>query len=126
LIDAIARQIPGVLGCDESAARESFRNGLLEAPQFTRPRELANDRVPAVLLSGHHRLIEDWQSKISWLVTWQKRPDLAHAKRTQLGPQEQRQLQTELLRLWQDLSGEDRSLLQLDDRWLKHMRAGSE
>ena len=76
LIEALSRQIPGVLGHADSAAKDSFTAGLLEAPAFTRPREWQGQEVPEVLLNGNHALILDWQNKMSWLVTKEKRPDL--------------------------------------------------
>lgn len=79
LIEALSRQIPGVLGHAESALKDSFSEGLLEAPAFTRPREWQGQDVPEVLLSGNHQLISEWQSKMSWIVTKEKRPDLFRA-----------------------------------------------
>nr|WP_295904801.1 tRNA (guanosine(37)-N1)-methyltransferase TrmD [uncultured Bdellovibrio sp.] len=76
VIDALARFIPGVLGHDDSAQKDSFSEGLLEHPNFTRPREYLNQEVPEVLLSGNHKLIEEWKHKVSALVTLKKRPDL--------------------------------------------------
>ena len=76
IIDAVARFIPGVLGHEDSAHKDSFSAGLLEHPNFTRPREYLDQEVPEVLLSGNHKLIEEWKSKVSALVTLQKRPDL--------------------------------------------------
>lgn len=76
LIEAISRQIPGVLGHANSASKDSFKDGLLEAPAFTRPREWQGQDVPEVLLSGNHSLILEWQNNMSWVVTKEKRPDL--------------------------------------------------
>ncbi len=76
LIEALTRQIPGALGHAQSAIKDSFFEGLLEAPAFTRPREWQGQVVPEVLLSGNHQLISEWQIKMSWLVTKEKRPDL--------------------------------------------------
>ena len=64
MIDSVARFIPGVLGNADSPHEESFAGGLLEAPQFTRPRSAANQEVPDVLLSGDHKKIEEWRGKI--------------------------------------------------------------
>ncbi|MBQ7487205.1 MAG: tRNA (guanosine(37)-N1)-methyltransferase TrmD, partial [Clostridia bacterium] len=61
LVDCIARLVPGVLGCGESAENESFSSGLLEYPQYTRPREFEGLTVPEPLLNGNHREIEGWQ-----------------------------------------------------------------
>lgn len=101
LIDAVSRFIPGVLGHGESAERDSFHGGLLEAPLFTRPREIWGRAVPEILLSGHHAKIQDWQQKIAQLVTLKKRPDLLSFK--QLPHSERR----ELLRFYQSLSSQD-------------------
>ena len=76
LIDAIVRQLPGVLNDDESAAQESFVNGLLDCPHYTRPELYADMPVPAVLLSGHHAEIARWRLKQSLGRTWLRRPDL--------------------------------------------------
>lgn len=76
VIDALARFIPGVLGHQESANKDSFADGLLEEPHFTRPREYRGQVVPEVLLSGNHKLIADWKKKAAALVTLKKRPDL--------------------------------------------------
>lgn len=79
VIDALARFIPGVLGHEESAHKDSFSQGLLEHPNFTRPREYLGEEVPEVLLSGNHKLIDEWKRKVSALVTLKKRPDLFKA-----------------------------------------------
>ena len=77
LIDCLARQIEGVLGSEESAGDESFSStGLLEYPQYTRPREFEGAEVPEVLLSGDHARINAWRRQQSLLVTAQRRPDL--------------------------------------------------
>ena len=76
LIDAIVRQLPGVLNDDESAAQESFVNGLLDCPHYTRPELYAGVPVPAVLLSGHHAEIARWRLKQSLGRTWLRRPEL--------------------------------------------------
>lgn len=76
LIDAVARHLPGVLGNEASAEEESFAQGLLEYPQFTRPRECEGDEVPAALLSGDHAKIAEWRRSLSILVTADRRPDL--------------------------------------------------
>lgn len=77
LIDCLARQIEGVLGSEESAETESFAApGLLEYPQYTRPRVFEGREVPEVLLSGDHSKINDWRRKQSILLTAQRRPDL--------------------------------------------------
>ncbi|GGI83789.1 tRNA (guanosine(37)-N1)-methyltransferase TrmD [Legionella impletisoli] len=75
-IDAITRLLPGSLGHNESAAQDSFMNGLLDYPHFTRPAEICGMKVPEVLLSGNHRDIERWRRKQALGKTWLKRPDL--------------------------------------------------
>ena len=76
LIDCVIRFIPGVLGNGESSGEESFANGLLEYPQYTRPFEYEGMRVPEVLLSGHHENINRWRRQKSLEETFRKRPDL--------------------------------------------------
>jgi tRNA (guanine37-N1)-methyltransferase len=76
LIDAIVRQLPGVLNDAQSAVQESFANGLLDGPQYTRPEVYEGQAVPAVLLSGHHAVIERWRLKQSLGRTWLRRPEL--------------------------------------------------
>ncbi|HIT88040.1 MAG TPA: tRNA (guanosine(37)-N1)-methyltransferase TrmD [Candidatus Coprocola pullicola] len=76
IIDAIARLVPGVLGKEISFQEESFSEGLLEYPQYTRPPIFMGRKVPEVLLSGHHGNIAKWRKEQSVLRTKQKRPDL--------------------------------------------------
>lgn len=76
IVDAVSRLVPGVLGHDESAVYESFYDGLLEYPQYTRPEEFMGKTVPAVLLSGHHKNIEAWRHEQALLRTKERRPDL--------------------------------------------------
>jgi tRNA (guanine37-N1)-methyltransferase len=76
VIDAVARLIPGVLGNEKSAAEESFSDGLLEYPQYTRPEEFHGMKVPEVLLSGDHERIREWRRKMSVRLTTERRPDL--------------------------------------------------
>ena len=76
-IDAISRYINGVIN-KQSVEEESFSNGLLEYPQYTRPEIFLNKKVPEVLLSGHHRNIEIWRRKESLRITLLHRPDLIH------------------------------------------------
>ncbi len=76
MIDAIARLVPGVLNNDESAMTESFGNGLLEYPQYSRPQVWREKEVPPVLLSGNHKLIEKWRLEHSVERTKERRPDL--------------------------------------------------
>lgn len=79
LIDCISRLVPGVLSNGESAQFESFHDGLLEYPQYTRPEEYRDLAVPKVLLSGHHKNIDDWRREQSLLRTLERRPDLLDA-----------------------------------------------
>ena len=79
LVDCVARLIPGVLGCEESAQTESFSSGLLEYPQYTRPREFEGLSVPAPLLGGSHAQIAEWQLEQSLLITLRRRPEMAEA-----------------------------------------------
>ena len=76
LIDAVARMIPGVLGDEDSAAQDSFMEGLLDCPHYTRPEEIDGLRVPEVLLGGNHRAIEQWRLKQALGRTWLRRPEL--------------------------------------------------
>ena len=70
---------PGVLGCEESAQTESFSSGLLEYPQYTRPREFEGLTVPEPLLNGNHAHIVDWQLSESLYITLRRRPEMAKA-----------------------------------------------
>ncbi|MEN6588009.1 MAG: tRNA (guanosine(37)-N1)-methyltransferase TrmD [Sulfuricella sp.] len=90
LMDSIIRQLPGVLGDAESAVQDSFVNGLLDYPHYTRPEVYQGDSVPEVLMSGNHALIQKWRLKQALGRTWQRRPDLL-AKR-QLTKEESRLL----------------------------------
>lgn len=76
LVDCLSRFIPGVLGCSESPEEESFSDGLLEYPQYTRPRDLNGMAVPDVLLNGDHAKIREWRRRQSLAVTARLRPDL--------------------------------------------------
>ncbi|MTI84534.1 MAG: tRNA (guanosine(37)-N1)-methyltransferase TrmD [Firmicutes bacterium] len=76
VIDAVARLVPDVLGERASAEEDSFYNGLLEYPHYTRPREFRGMEVPDVLTSGHHQLIRDWRRNESLIRTMIRRPDL--------------------------------------------------
>ncbi len=76
MMDAITRQISGVLGSDDSAVDESFYNGLLEYPQYTRPAVYEGLEVPEVLLSGNHKLIEQWRHEKALEITKDNRPDM--------------------------------------------------
>jgi len=76
IVDAVSRLIPGVLGEGESVLRESFMDGMLDHPQYTRPAEYRGMKVPEVLLSGDHRQIELWRRRLSARNTEERRPDL--------------------------------------------------
>lgn len=76
LIDAVSRLVPGVLGHQDSAAEDSFCEGLLDCPHYTRPEQFDGMRVPEVLLGGNHEAIRRWRLKQQLGRTWQRRPDL--------------------------------------------------
>jgi tRNA (guanine37-N1)-methyltransferase len=78
--DAVARRIPGVLGDAESASQDSFAEGLLDCPHYTRPEAVEGLGVPPVLLSGDHAAIRRWRLKESLGRTWQRRPELLERK----------------------------------------------
>ena len=80
VIDAVVRQLPGALGDEQSAIEESFADGLLDCPQYTRPEVYAGEQVPDVLLSGHHANIRRWRLKQSLGRTWLRRPELIAAR----------------------------------------------
>ena len=81
LIDAVVRQLPGALGDDASAVEESFADGLLDCPQYTRPETYSDRKVPEVLLSGHHENIRRWRLKQALGRTWLRRPELLAARK---------------------------------------------
>lgn len=83
LLEAVVRLIPGVLGGADSHADESFENGLLEYPQYTRPQSFEGRDIPAVLTSGDHAKIARWRAEQSRTLTEQRRPDLIAALDTQ-------------------------------------------
>ena len=95
LMDAVVRQLPGALGDDASAVEESFADGLLDCPQYTRPETWpvngGGAKVPEVLMSGHHENIRRWRLKQALGRTWLRRPDLLEAR--QLSKEEQRLLE---------------------------------
>ena len=76
IIDAVARMLPGVLGSEDSARTDSFFDGLLSYPQYTRPQDFEGKKVPEILLSGHHANIEIWRREKSLEITKLRRPDL--------------------------------------------------
>ena len=95
IIDAIVRLLPGVLGDDESAEQDSFMNGLLDHPHYTRPESVAGRTVPEVLLSGDHQAIARWREKQALARTLSRRPDLIEKLELTV---EQRALLDELLK----------------------------
>jgi len=80
LMDAVVRQLPGAVGDSASVMEESFADGLLDCPQFTRPEKYRDERVPEVLLSGHHENIRRWRLRQALGRTWLRRPDLLAAR----------------------------------------------
>lgn len=76
VIDSVVRLLPGVLGNQESHMKDSFSTGLLEHPHYTRPADFRGIKVPDVLMSGNHRLVEEWRAKESLRRTYLRRPDL--------------------------------------------------
>ncbi|MCY3690255.1 MAG: tRNA (guanosine(37)-N1)-methyltransferase TrmD [Gammaproteobacteria bacterium] len=90
LIDAIIRLLPGALGDEDSAGSDSFADGLLLGPEYTRPREVAREEAPEVLLSGDHEAIRRWRLMQKLGTTWRRRPDLLAGR--ELNEEEQRLL----------------------------------
>jgi tRNA (guanine37-N1)-methyltransferase len=84
VIDCVVRQLPGALGDAQSAVQDSFANGLLDHPHYTRPEVYEGAAVPSVLLSGNHADVARWRLKQSLGRTWRRRPDLL-AKRNLSG-----------------------------------------
>ena len=83
LVEAISRLVPGVLGDPESVVEESFTDGLLEYPQYTRPRDYQGFKVPEILISGDHKKIRDWQRRQAVKKTARVRPDLLKKNKQQ-------------------------------------------
>ncbi len=100
LIDAVVRQLPGVLNDAESAQQDSFVTGLLDCPHYTRPEEHAGRRVPDILLSGHHEEIRRWRLQQALGRTWQRRPEL-------LAGRPLSKSETQLLVQFQEQCGQD-------------------
>jgi len=88
LIDAMTRFQPGALGDEGSALEDSFSNGLLHSPEYTRPQSIDGRDVPEVLLSGDHEAIRKWRLKQSLGATWLKRPDLLQAMSLEIEQEE--------------------------------------
>jgi tRNA (guanine37-N1)-methyltransferase len=90
VIDACVRLLPGVMGKPASGAEESFSEGLLEYPQFTRPQEFEGRPIPEILLSGDHAKIAAWRQAEAEALTRARRPDLWTARQVQPGPRQNR------------------------------------
>jgi tRNA (guanine37-N1)-methyltransferase len=90
IVDSLIRLLPGVVGDQRSVEKDSFFNGLLDHPHYTRPRVFKGLEVPEVLLSGNHARIESWRKKQSLLNTWRKRPELL--EKAVLTPEEKKLL----------------------------------
>lgn len=99
LIDAVARMIPGTLGNEDSHQEESIYSGLLEYPQYTKPRVYNGMEVPEVLVNGNHKLIGLWQFEQSLLLTKERRPDLfeAYIKKAENLTKEQRKIMEKIV-----------------------------
>jgi tRNA (guanine37-N1)-methyltransferase len=102
LIDAVVRQLPGVLNDAESAQQDSFVAGLLDCPHYTRPEDYDGRRVPDVLLSGHHEEIRRWRLQQALGRTWQRRPEL-------LAGRSLSKTETQLLVQFQEQCGQDKN-----------------
>ena len=100
LIDSVSRFIPGVLGHEASAIEDSFAEGLLDCPHFTRPEDYQGQQVPEVLLSGHHEAIRRWRLKQALGRTLQRRPDILKGR--SLSKEE-----TQLLQQFQEQCGQE-------------------
>ena len=103
LIDTVSRLIPGVLGHADSAEQDSFVNGLLDCPHYTRPEVLDGKNVPAVLLSGNHAAIEQWRLQQSLVRTRERRPDLFNSR-------ELTELEQNLVEQYDNAHGNDASI----------------
>lgn len=113
LIDSLLRMKPGVLGHLESSEQDSFSQGLLEAPQFTRPQIWNDFEVPSVLMSGHHGNISVWREGLSALVTLQKRKDLFVKHVQSMSENEKKKFLKQVQKIWKELDSEMRRELQL-------------
>jgi tRNA (guanine37-N1)-methyltransferase len=102
MIDAVSRLVPGVLGHQDSAIEDSFHDGLLDCPHYTRPEELDGMQVPEVLLSGNHKEIRRWRLKQQLGRTWQRRSDLLESLELDA---EQKALLTDFIRETQGSEG---------------------
>lgn len=111
VIDSLCRYLPGVLGHPESAFKESFEQGVLEAPQFTRPRQWEELSVPQALLSGNHAEIEKFKSQVAILWTLKQRPDLLENQNCQTLEKATK----DALQMLSQLSDSERAALGLND-----------
>lgn len=91
VVDAVTRLIPGALGCEQSAERESFIGGLLDYPHYTRPAEFRGMKAPEILLNGNHAEIENWRRRKAIEKTLRRRPDLIEAR--DLSEKERREIE---------------------------------
>lgn len=105
LIDAVVRQLPGVMNDDASVEQDSFVNGLLDCPHYTRPEEYEGQRVPEALMSGNHKEIARWRLKQSLVRTMQRRPELVKAWRAQASGKDEAKLLGEAERELAALAG---------------------
>lgn len=99
LIDSVVRLLPGALGDDESAQQDSYMDGLLDCPHYTRPEIFNGEAVPPVLLSGDHEAIRRWRLQQSLGRTWQRRPELLRQRGLSA---EEQVLLDEFIRVWRD------------------------
>jgi len=104
LMDAVIRLLPGVLGHADSARQDSYSDGLLDCPHYTRPEEIDGLRVPGVLLGGHHAAIQRWRLQQALGRTWLRRPELL-ARRGM--SEAERQLLDEFMGALQSGAGQD-------------------
>lgn len=100
LMDAVIRQLPGVLGHGDSADQDSFAEGLLDCPHYTRPEHYQDLSVPEILLSGNHARIRRWRLQQSLIRTWQRRPELL--EELTLSPEQRELLQEAISKLADD------------------------
>jgi tRNA (guanine37-N1)-methyltransferase len=87
VLDACVRLLPGVVGAADSLSQESFEDGLLEYPQFTKPREWEGRAIPEILLTGDHKRVDEWRRREAQRLTAKRRPDLARRKRSPAEPE---------------------------------------
>jgi tRNA (guanine37-N1)-methyltransferase len=87
VLDACVRLLPGVVGAADSLSQESFEDGLLEYPQFTKPREWEGRAIPEILLTGDHKRVDEWRRREAQRLTAERRPDLARRKRSPAEPE---------------------------------------